>query len=794
MARLVGRGRDARSGGEAPAGAALRALAVLALASLVVGCLVLGFGERGASASGGHGGVSVVAAAPAQGIEGFGASGDWWVEDLAHFPPAAQDHVADLLFTTKGIELSQYRFNIGGGGVGVTAGGGPDESQFGARTRAPGSFYKGPGTFDWGADPGGVAFLEDAARDGVPDIEADVNSAPAAFTSNHRSCGGSLLAGGIGGYADFLTAVVSHARSAWGAEISQVSPMNEPGDSFPSCTQEGMSVPSAEQGALVRTLAHDLAQRAPFAHVMADESAGVSNFVEGEEGWLPQTHLGTVAVHGYDWPSDATWSRAREAAGSRSLWETEICCSRSPGGMPGASRGYDPEMASALRVSGLIWQALTYGHVSAWDWWLAASPAVGGCKPFPACASVPNPVGYDDGLLYYDPDFLKDGDFQVYETKRFWAMGNWSRFVRPGSVMHPVSGAPAGVRLAAFATPTGWSVVAMNDGAAPASTTLDFPGGPLRPDGAYRTSAGEDLASVGDAFEWGSHTFSIDLAPQSVTTFLFSPAPSGPAATRDGAGTEVIAATAPGGNVVVTPRTPAGTWGPATDLGGRALGAPAVVPAGPGRFEVIVEGTDHAAWATTYQPGSRPSRWSSLGGRLSAPPGAAAEGSSVEVLARGTDGALWVRPAGPGRWRRLGGVLARGDAPSGVYTYPGNLDVFARGTDGAVWERAWWGWSRVGGAILGGPGSSSLGPGEVGVFARGLDGAIWHRRWQRESGWSSWASLGGRLASGPAPAGSSGASTGDQDVYATGGDGALWAVRDDGGRWGAWTRVAGSWG
>src|SRR5262249_51373612 len=56
--------------------------------------------------------------APAQTVSGFGASGAWWVNDLNHFSAANQAKVASLLFTTAGLDLSQYRYNIGGGGVG----------------------------------------------------------------------------------------------------------------------------------------------------------------------------------------------------------------------------------------------------------------------------------------------------------------------------------------------------------------------------------------------------------------------------------------------------------------------------------------------------------------------------------------------------------------------------------------------------------------------------------------------------------------------------------------------------
>ena len=56
----------------------------------------------------------------AQTIDDIGASGAWWVNDLQHFKPAVQARVAKLLFSKQGLDLSSYRYNIGGGGVAVT--------------------------------------------------------------------------------------------------------------------------------------------------------------------------------------------------------------------------------------------------------------------------------------------------------------------------------------------------------------------------------------------------------------------------------------------------------------------------------------------------------------------------------------------------------------------------------------------------------------------------------------------------------------------------------------------------
>src|SRR5689334_25272621 len=64
--------------------------------------------------------VARVAGASVQTIAGFGASGAWWPNDLASFPPDEQELASRLLFGNNGLQLSGYRYYIGSGGKGVT--------------------------------------------------------------------------------------------------------------------------------------------------------------------------------------------------------------------------------------------------------------------------------------------------------------------------------------------------------------------------------------------------------------------------------------------------------------------------------------------------------------------------------------------------------------------------------------------------------------------------------------------------------------------------------------------------
>ena len=107
------------------------------------------------------------------------------------------------------------------------------------------------------------------------------------------------------------------------------------------------------------------------------------------------------------------------------------------------------------------------------------------------------PSGWNDGLLYYDPDFRSDGNQSIYFTRRYWVLANFSRYIRPGAVHYRVTGVPAGVHVLAFLRNT-WRFVLINDaprraGGRRAPAAAGRPHATARPT-AYTTSATSDLA------------------------------------------------------------------------------------------------------------------------------------------------------------------------------------------------------------------------------------------------------------------------------------------------------------
>jgi O-glycosyl hydrolase len=515
---------EGRGGGcrPAPAGlvsrrSMLRAAAAATLASSLPAQPRQAFASTSVTA--GSSTIARINPSPSQTMEGFGASGAWWPNDLAHFRADVQDQLAELLFSPRsGIGLSAFRYNLGAGGTGVSI-----------PNHATETFLSGPGQYDWSRDRGGRTFLTHASQYRVPLLVGFANSAPAAWTSNHLCQGGTLQPGTEVAFAAYLADVAAHFEDS-GVGLTHLSPMNEPAYDFAGAGQEGMTVPVEQRGRLVQAVIQELSTRSLNARVIADESSQVAQLLSEAPKWLANDgnheQMAAVAHHLYDFPSDDTLKEARQL-GERfrlPLWATEISCQDSRSG--GFGQQFDPTMTSAMNLANLVWQALTQANAAAFHWWVAASSAIGADPTDPDVMHRSNDAGWNDGLVYYDPNFTQNQNQQLYLSKRFWAMGNFSRYVRPGAQRHDVSGVDDPLRVLIFSTNHSWTVVAINNasaGAAPQVLSLQFPSPELTllaPIEAWETSATRDLAPIYSPRPPAAGLFRASLPPQSITTFI----------------------------------------------------------------------------------------------------------------------------------------------------------------------------------------------------------------------------------------------------------------------------------
>ena len=168
--------------------------------------------------------------------------------------------------------------------------------------------------------------------------------------------------------------------------------------------------------------------------------------------------------------------------------------------------GRDLGMDTALDVARIIHYDLTLCNASAWQWWTAVSP-----------------VDFKDGLLY--TDYRKPGDPEtLFPSKTLWALGNYSRFIRPGARRVGLEGADdlEGLLGSAYRSASRGevAVVLVNRGAAAERVSLDVHG---LPEGRtvtafipHVTSDIHDLAALPPLAADGEFT----VPPRSVATLV----------------------------------------------------------------------------------------------------------------------------------------------------------------------------------------------------------------------------------------------------------------------------------
>ncbi|WP_432423024.1 glycoside hydrolase [Streptomyces pseudovenezuelae] len=442
----------------------------------------------------------------AQTIDDIGVSGAWWVNDLQHFSPKTQARVAKLLFSEQGLDLSSYRYNIGGGGTAVTT-----------PARAAQDFLNPDGGYDWSKDKGGRTFLKYAAKYGVQDLIGFVNSAPARWTTNGQSCGGRLKPENVPDFTKYVADVTDHLARQ-GAKFDYISPFNEPDNTFGDCGQEGMQVTVDQRDDIVRALGAEQKARHQRTGIIADESSSTVQFSTEVPQWINQPdtaqYVSKLAHHTYNNPSDGQLGNVYETAKSvgRTSWATEICCFGK--GTTGWNQEYDPGIDNALLMSRIIYKDFASSHDSAFQWWVALASGYGS-DPY-----TRNDEGWNDGLIYYDPDYATNGNQSLYFTKRYYALGQYSRFVKPGSVAHNVTGVPDGVEVSTYDRDGKWVVVVNNHNSTDTPLSLHFNSRtPVRTSQAVRTSATEDWAKAAKP-SVSSGTVSATLAGRSITTYV----------------------------------------------------------------------------------------------------------------------------------------------------------------------------------------------------------------------------------------------------------------------------------
>ncbi len=411
-----------------------------------------------------------------QTIDNFGASDAWSCQFVGNWPEEQKNRIADLLFSLEmkkdgsplGIGLSSWRFNIGAGSTEQQG-----DTKIGDPWRRTECFLQKDGTYNWQKQSGQRWFLKAAKDRGVNCFIGFVNSPPVWLTKNGRanSDGGNsmnLPEENLSKYADFLVEVTKNIHKKEGILFDFLSPVNEPQWDWKS-GQEGSPWKNSEVAEFCRILGNDLKNEGLNTRIEITEAGKLTHlfdrgndsrrgfqvkdfFSPGSPNYIGDVpnmaHL--ISGHSYHTvQSDSLMNLVRSELHTEiqkvdpklDFWMSEYCILVGNGKITGGGR--DLGMETALFVANIIHSDVTVSNASAWQWWLAVSP-----------------YNFKDGLVYIDKSET-GGIF--YDSKLLWALGNYSRFVRPGSKRISVEmREDSDLRISAFKNNTEIVLVVLN--------------------------------------------------------------------------------------------------------------------------------------------------------------------------------------------------------------------------------------------------------------------------------------------------------------------------------------------
>jgi len=199
-------------------------------------------------------------------------------------------------------------------------------------------------------------------------------------------------------------------------------------------------------------------------------------------------------VHEYDsqkafaWPADVNGGKR-----DKEIWQTEMS-----GVKYWPEEGPSTDINNGLVVAGWIHSALTVGEASAWLWW------------------------------WYESYFQNDNEglaiVQGTSTiaRRYFVLGNYSKFIRPGYTAVEVTGnSNADVLLSGFKGPDGTVVVvAVNKGASQVTLPIAIAGGTAPAMMTPNVTSATDNIKPGTAVPVSGGSFMAALASKTVTTFV----------------------------------------------------------------------------------------------------------------------------------------------------------------------------------------------------------------------------------------------------------------------------------
>ena len=431
------------------------------------------------------------------GFEGWGTSLAWWGHIIGQWEDeAAFQKLMDLIFDPeKGIGINIVRYNIGGG-----------ENPNIPSTLRPGGdvpgFQPEEGRWDWEADAGQRRVLLESIKRGVNIAEAFSNSPPYWMTVS-----GSVTGAEDGGnnlrdeyraaFADYLTEVVKFYAEKHGVVFRTLAPFNEPLSNWwrRGNNQEGAHFSIDLQMEIIRLVDEALkAKGLTGTSISAPDTNSMDETFEILEQYDEATlsRISQINTHSYN-GAKMIELRERAARLGKKLWMSEY-------GAGGSEPHNHQDMTSVLELAERIMFDLRLLQPAAWIYWQA----------------VEDETAQNNWGWIHANFVTKEESYEI--TKQYYAMGQFSKFIRPGSQIIPTSD---GRSVAAYHEQDQMLVVVIrNERSAARQATYDlsafsYPGNQAA---VYETSAQKNMDQ--SVLKIASNGFSIEVPMQSVVTVV----------------------------------------------------------------------------------------------------------------------------------------------------------------------------------------------------------------------------------------------------------------------------------
>ncbi|MET9674545.1 RICIN domain-containing protein [Streptomyces sp. NPDC006482] len=499
-------------------------------------------------------------------FQGWGTALAWFAHVTGGWPDAQRNRLADDLYGANGLGFTIARYNIGGGDS-------PETTPYMRAGAAVPGYWNRPGAEapDWWdptrpdhwnatADANQQWWVSAAKARGATTFEAFSNSAPYFMTNSGLVSGAynawedNLRSDQYDRFAAYLTGSLQRAQSATGVTFDSVSPINEPDTDYwrAGGRQEGSHWDKASQARMISTLRAALDAKGVTTPIASMDETNPEKFRYDWESYAPTVRdaVGRLNTHTYG-TNGRTGVRDIAKGEATPLWMSEV-------DLGGSVAQSFTSMSPALDLAQRINDDVRELEPRAWVLWQAVEDYEN---------MTPSRENSNWGLIQTDFTPEDAATEPLRKNKKYWAMANYSRFVRPGA---RVMNTDDPQTLAAVRPEGGVVVVHTNPSGEAREVTLNLDGFQTAADGPverWTTDADKNLQREGDAAVTG-RTFKATVGPGSVTTFVLptvtgvnTTATTAPTGTprrllNDNSGKALAVATV-GGKSTVVQQTPA---------------------------------------------------------------------------------------------------------------------------------------------------------------------------------------------------------------------------------------------